>query len=130
MRQLLKRMCCGLMHRAASCSGSQVSRKPKHTSAGTAAARATSFCTPKAKRVVFLFLNGGHVSRGTFDPKPELAKREGAAAGRASFKRRTKGNGLCLAVRVSEKTGKANSDVCETCPRSIAGASTLTESAA
>ena len=32
---------------------------------------------PKAKRVIFLFMNGGPSHVDTFDPKPELAKQEG-----------------------------------------------------
>ena len=33
--------------------------------------------TPRAKRVIFLFLNGGLSQVDTFDPKPELRKRDG-----------------------------------------------------
>lgn len=33
--------------------------------------------TPKAKRVIFLFMNGGPSHVDTFDPKPALAKHEG-----------------------------------------------------
>src|SRR5688572_12456317 len=32
---------------------------------------------PKAKRVIFLFMNGGPSHVDTFDPKPALAKHEG-----------------------------------------------------
>ncbi|MBY0231917.1 MAG: DUF1501 domain-containing protein, partial [Gemmataceae bacterium] len=34
---------------------------------------------PKARRVVFLFMNGGPSHVDTFDPKPELAKFDGTA---------------------------------------------------
>src|SRR5437660_2550185 len=34
-------------------------------------------CTPKAKRVIFLFLNGGMSQVDTFDPKPMLDKHHG-----------------------------------------------------
>ncbi len=40
------------------------------------AARAPHF-TPKAKRVIFLFMNGGPSHVDTFDPKPGLKQREG-----------------------------------------------------
>ena len=36
-----------------------------------------NFC-PRAKRVIFLFLNGAPSHIDTFDPKPELVKHEGA----------------------------------------------------
>src|SRR5688500_16533698 len=32
---------------------------------------------PKAKRLIFLFMNGGPSQVDTFDPKPELTKRAG-----------------------------------------------------
>ena len=34
---------------------------------------------PKAKRVIFLFMNGGPSHVDTFDPKPELTKHSGEA---------------------------------------------------
>lgn len=43
---------------------------------GPMSPRAPHF-VPKAKRVIFLFLNGGVSQVDTFDPKPELAKRDG-----------------------------------------------------
>ena len=41
-----------------------------------AAARGTHF-PAKAKRVIFLFLNGGMSQVDTFDPKPMLIKHDG-----------------------------------------------------
>ena len=38
---------------------------------------------PKAKSVISLFMNGGTSHVDTFDPKPELAKRNGEARPRA-----------------------------------------------
>src|ERR1700736_2989096 len=35
---------------------------------------------PRAKRVIFLFMDGGVSHVDTFDPKPELAKRHGQPA--------------------------------------------------
>jgi len=46
--------------------------------ANTLAARQQGFhFAPKAKQVIFLYLNGGVSQVDTFDPKPELAKRHG-----------------------------------------------------
>src|SRR5437762_1300316 len=42
----------------------------------TGAARFPHF-KPRAKRVIFLFMNGGPSHVDTFDPKPELKKAEG-----------------------------------------------------
>ncbi len=44
--------------------------------------------TPRAKRVIFLFMNGGPSHVDTFDPKPELTRHHGetlpGACGRAA----------------------------------------------
>jgi hypothetical protein len=46
--------------------------------AGTgAAATAGPHHTPRAKRVIFLYMSGGPSQFETFDPKPELARRDG-----------------------------------------------------
>jgi len=39
--------------------------------------RATTHFAPRAKRVIYLFMSGGPSHVDTFDPKPELTKREG-----------------------------------------------------
>ncbi len=44
--------------------------------AGPLAPKAPHFA-PKAKRVIFLFLNGGMSHIDTFDPKPMLTKHDG-----------------------------------------------------
>jgi len=41
---------------------------------------AASHFSPRAKRVIFLFMDGGVSHVDTFDPKPELVKRHGEAA--------------------------------------------------
>ena len=46
-------------------------------SAGGPLAAKTPHFPPKAKRVIFLFLNGGISQVDTFDPKPALAKYDG-----------------------------------------------------
>lgn len=40
---------------------------------------------PRAKRVIFLFMNGGPSHVDTFDPKPELKKQEGKPGPRGKF---------------------------------------------
>jgi hypothetical protein len=47
----------------------------------------------KAKRVIFLFLNGGMSHIDTFDPKPMLTKHDGKAAARARRSRRIEHRG-------------------------------------
>jgi hypothetical protein len=54
-------------------------------------AAAPSHHAPKAKRVIFLFMNGGPSHVDTFDPKPALAKHEGEAP--ADTGRKTKSTG-------------------------------------
>ncbi|GIW99757.1 MAG: sulfatase [Pirellulaceae bacterium] len=46
-------------------------------SPGTAARRRTPHFTPRAKRVIFLFMHGGPSQVDTFDYKPELQRRHG-----------------------------------------------------
>src|SRR5688500_2255652 len=44
---------------------------------GTTGASPAPHFAPRAKRIIFLFLNGGPSHVDTFDPKPALAKYEG-----------------------------------------------------
>src|SRR5688500_1506039 len=53
-----------------------LSTKEAAAAANPLAPKAPHF-TPKAKRVVFFFMNGGPSQVDTFDPKPELTKRHG-----------------------------------------------------
>lgn len=48
----------------------------------------------KAKRVIFLFMNGAPSHVDTFDPKPQLAKREGQSPSDQPDERRTKTSGF------------------------------------
>jgi hypothetical protein len=59
-------------------------------SASVMAARTPHF-TPKAKRVIFLFLNGGPSHVDTFDPKPMLTKYDGKALPEEFVKREKRG---------------------------------------
>src|SRR5712664_3286817 len=49
--------------------------------------------TPRARRVIFLFMNGGPSHVDTFDPKPALARLEGQQPTGDLFKK-TKGSGF------------------------------------
>ena len=62
-RSMLQQMGAGFAWTAAMASASPLSIKKTHHEA-------------KAKRVIFLFLNGGLSQVDTFDPKPELQKQD------------------------------------------------------
>jgi hypothetical protein len=69
---MLNRMCAGFgMLGLASLVGSH------SASAASGGTLRLPHFTPRAKRMVFLFLNGGPSHVDTFDPKPALAKFEG-----------------------------------------------------
>ena len=51
--------------------------------------------TPRAKRVIFLFMNGGPSHVDTFDPKPSLSRFEGAHSLRGIFTRSPRPPGSC-----------------------------------
>ena len=70
---------------------------------------------PKAKRLVFLFMNGGPSHLDTFDPKPALAAREGEQPTGELYKK-TKGNGFMPSPFQFQKHGQSGIDVCETLP--------------
>ena len=57
----------------------------EQSQAGPLTARPTHFL-PRAKRVIFLFMQGGQSQMDLFDPKPELRKRDGEQAGRRKLK--------------------------------------------
>ena len=71
--------------------------------------------TPRAKRVVFLFLNGGPSHLDTFDPKPALANFAGQQPSGALYKK-TKGSGFMPSPFAFAKHGQSGIDVCETLP--------------
>src|SRR5437763_6970253 len=56
--------------------------------AGPLAAKPTHF-PPRAKRVIFLFMNGGPSHVDTFDPKPALAKHHGQDPPKAGASRKS-----------------------------------------
>src|SRR5688500_17070028 len=87
-RQMLGRMCTGFgMLGLASLLGSVGQAAP-----ALGAPRLPHFA-PKAKRLVFLFLNGGPSHLDTFDPKPALARVEGQQPSGELYKK-SKGTGF------------------------------------
>ncbi len=70
---------------------------------------------PRAKRVIFLFLNGGPSHVDTFDPKPALAKFEGQQPSGELYKK-SKGSGYLPSPLRFEKCGQSGIEVSETLP--------------
>jgi hypothetical protein len=107
-RQMLQRMCAGfglmgLASAAAASSGGAISaRRPPHFA-------------PRAKRVVFLFLNGGPSHVDTFDPKPALAKFEGQQPSGKLYNK-SKGTGFMPSPFAFSKHGQSGIEVSESLP--------------
>jgi hypothetical protein len=107
-RQMLGRMCGGFgMLGLASLLGSRAfaSAAPTHL----------PHFAPRAKRVVFLFMNGGPSHVDTFDPKPALAEFAGQQPTGDLYKK-TKGSGFMPSPFAFSKQGQCGIDVCETLP--------------
>jgi hypothetical protein len=68
--------------------------------------------TPKAKRVVHLFMNGGPSHVDTFDPKPMLTKHDGKALPNLLKTERPTGAGLASPFKF-EKYGKSGLEISE-----------------
>ena len=108
-RDMLARMCTGFgMLGLAALAGPAAF-------AGSSTMRLPHF-TPKAKRVVFLFLNGGPSHVDTFDPKPALAKLEGQQP-TGELYRKSKGSGFLPSPFAFQKHGRSGIDVSENLPR-------------
>src|SRR5437763_416767 len=69
----------------------------------------------KAKRVIFLFMNGGPSHVDTFDPKPALEKYAGQQPTGELFKK-SRGTGFMPSPLKFSKRGKAGIDVSESLP--------------
>ena len=78
-------------------------------------ARSTTPISPRARRVIFLFLNGGPSQVDTFDPKPALAKFEGKQPDGELFKK-SKGTGYMPSPYRFERHGRSGIEVSETLP--------------
>lgn len=70
---------------------------------------------PKARRVIFLFLNGGPSHVDTFDPKPALQKVEGQQPAGNLFKK-SKGTGFLPSPYRFAKCGQSGVEVSESLP--------------
>ena len=70
---------------------------------------------PRARRAIFLFLNGGPSHVDTFDPKPALKKYEGQQPSGELY-RKYKGTGFMPSPYEFRKYGQSGIDVCETLP--------------
>ena len=70
---------------------------------------------PRARRAIFLFMNGGPSHMDTFDPKPALAKYEGQQP-TGDLYRKYKGTGFMASPFSFRKCGQSGIDVCETLP--------------
>jgi hypothetical protein len=70
---------------------------------------------PRAKRVIFLFMNGGPSHIDTFDPKPALAKYAGQQPSGDLFKK-SKGSGFMPSPLTFKKYGQSGIEVSSTLP--------------
>jgi hypothetical protein len=70
---------------------------------------------PRAKRVIFLFMNGGPSHVDTFDPKPALKKLAGQQPSGDLYKK-SKGSGFMPSPFAFHKSGQSGIEVCETLP--------------
>jgi hypothetical protein len=70
---------------------------------------------PRAKRVIFLFLNGGPSHVDTFDPKPALGKYEGQQPSGDLYKK-SKGSGFMPSPLEFRPCGQSGIEVSETLP--------------
>lgn len=127
-REMLARLGngCGLMGLAAILAD-ELAVNPRPLPAGESSPAVASAAAPlspkaphfeaKAKRVIYLFMNGGPSQVDTFDPKPLLAERAGQAppADLVSTMRRTKGN-LMPSPFKFEKQGHSGIEVSEIFP--------------
>src|SRR5947207_3273860 len=107
-RQMLRRMCAGFgMVGLAGLIGPQ--------SAFAASALRAPHFRPRAKRVIFLFMNGGPSHVDTFDPKPALKEFEGRQPTGELYKK-NKGTGFMPSPLRFERCGQSGIEVSETLP--------------
>src|SRR5688572_24153755 len=108
-REMLSRMCAGFGLAAAS-------QMLGQNTLASAPIKSGLHHPAKAKRVIFLFLNGGPSHIDTFDPKPELKKVEGQQPSGELYKK-SKGSGYISSPLKFEKHGQSGIDVSESLPR-------------
>ena len=107
-RQMLQRMCAGF-----GLVGLGGLLGPHSLFADSAAH--TAHFTPRARRVIFLFLNGGPSHVDTFDPKPALRKYEGQQPTGELYKK-SKGTGFMPSPYQFHVCGRSGIEVSETLP--------------
>lgn len=78
-------------------------------------ATAAPHLRPRAKRVIFLFMNGGPSHVDTFDPKPALQKLEGQQPSGDLYKK-NKGTGFMPSPLRFDRCGQSGIEVSETLP--------------
>src|SRR5258708_5920223 len=111
-REMLHRMSCGFgMLGLAGLLESQVL-----ASASAASSAMRPHHSPRAKRVIFLFLNGGPSHIDTFDPKPALKKVEGQQP-TGELRKKTKGTGFMPSPLNFVRSGQSGIEISETLPR-------------
>lgn len=81
-----------------------------------AAAQACPHFAPRAKRVIFLFMNGGPSHVDTFDPKPALKKAEGQQPDNDKLFKKSKGQGFMPSPFAFQRHGQSGLEVSETLP--------------
>jgi hypothetical protein len=123
-RQMLRQTCAGfgmlglagMLGSRAAFGGSLISSTAgmSAATASSGSARAAQFA-PRAKRAIFLFLNGGPSHIDTFDPKPALAKYEGQQPTGDLFKK-SKGSGFMPSPLTFERCGQSGIEVSESLP--------------
>ena len=106
-RQLLQRTCTGF--------GSLALASLLGRSALAQSSSPSPHFAPRAKRVIFLFLNGGPSHVDTFDPKPALERYEGQQPSGDLYKK-SKGSGYMPSPYRFAKHGKNGIDVSESLP--------------
>jgi hypothetical protein len=111
-RQMLQRMCAGFgLVGLAGLIGPQMLL--------AAGAGRTPHFSPRAKRLIFLFMNGGPSHVDTFDPKPALRQFEGQQPSGDLYKK-NKGTGFMPSPFQFHKSGQSGLEVSESLP-GIAG---------
>src|SRR5258705_1447062 len=103
-RQMLERMCAGFGMVGM---GGMLPR----IAAASSVAPLAHFA-PRAKRVIFLFMNGGPSHVDTFDPKPGLEK----FAGQQPEGKKTKGQGFMPSPLRFNRAGRSGIEISETLP--------------
>src|ERR1051325_1391204 len=84
-------------------------------SAGAASVLGKPHFRPRARRVIFLFMNGGPSHVDTFDPKPALKEHQGEQPAGDLFKK-SKGSGFMPSPLHFQRCGQSGIELSETLP--------------